>query len=127
MFQQKQQRQAKEASEREQLLSRRFSPNNVETSINLDFSLHQHNAMQNAHQGIDEMLYTGSNVLDNLRTQRDTLKSTRTRILDIGNTLGLSNHTMMLIERRIKQDKWVMIGGMFLTLAIIGLVIYYFT
>lgn len=127
MFQQKQQRQAKEASEREQLLSRRFSPNNVETSINLDFSLHQHNAMQNAHQGIDEMLYTGSNVLDNLRTQRDTLKSTRTRILDIGNTLGLSNHTMMLIERRIKQDKWVMIGGMCLTLAIIGLVIYYFT
>uniref|UniRef100_A0A336LPP1 CSON015430 protein n=1 Tax=Culicoides sonorensis TaxID=179676 RepID=A0A336LPP1_CULSO len=107
-LQQKQQRRAQEANEREQLLSRRFSPNSVETSINLDFSLQQHNAMQNAHQGIDEMLYTGSNVLDNLRSQRDTLKTARTRILDIGNTLGLSNHTMMLIERRVKQDKWVM-------------------
>lgn len=127
MFQQKQQRRTQEANEREQLLSRRFSPNNVETSINLDFSLQQHNAMQNAHQGVDEMLYTGSNVLDNLRSQRDTLKTARTRILDIGNTLGLSNHTMMLIERRIKQDKWVMFGGMFVTLAIIGLVVYYFT
>lgn len=127
MFQQKQQRRAQEASEREQLLSRRFSPNNVETSINLDFSLQQHNAMQNAHQGVDEMLYTGSNVLDNLRSQRDTLKTARTRILDIGNTLGLSNHTMMLIERRIKQDKWVMFGGMIVTLLVIALVVYYFT
>lgn len=127
MFQQKQQRRVQEASEREQLLSRRFSPNNVETSINLDFSLQQHNAMQNAHTGVDEMIYTGSNVLDNLRSQRDTLKTARTRILDIGNTLGLSNHTMMLIERRVKQDKWVMIGGMFVTLAFIGLVVYYFT
>lgn len=81
--------------------------------------------MQNAHQGVDEMLYTGSNVLDNLRSQRETLKTARTRILDIGSTLGLSNHTMMIIERRVKQDKWVMFGGMFLTLAIIGLVIYY--
>jgi len=124
MYQQKKHRREQEATEREQLLSRRFSPNS-ETQIEMDFSLQQHNSMQNAHQGVDEMLYTGSNVLDNLRSQRDTLKTARTRMLDIGNTLGLSNHTMMIIERRVKQDKWVMFGGMFVTLAIIGLVIYY--
>lgn len=125
-YQTKRQRREQEVAEREQLLSRRFSPNS-ETAIDLDYSLQQHNSLQNAHQGVDDMLYTGSNVLDNLRTQRDTLKTARTRILDIGNTLGLSNHTMMLIERRVKQDKFVMYGGMIVTLLIIGFVVYYFT
>lgn len=127
MFQQIQKRRAQEASEREQLLSRRFSPNNVETLIDLDYSLQQHNAMQKAHQDVDEMLYTGSNVLDNLRLQRNTVKSARAHLLDIGNTLGLSNHTMMIIERRIKQDKWIMICGMIISLGIIGLFVYYVT
>lgn len=125
-FQSKRQRREAEATEREQLLNRRFSPNS-DTAIDLDYSLQQHNSLQNAHQGVDEMLYTGSNVLDNLRTQRDTLKTARTRIMEVGSTLGLSNHTMMLIERRVKQDKFVMFGGMFITLTIIIFVIYYFT
>lgn len=123
-FQTKRHRREQEASEREQLLNRRFSPNS-ETAIDLDYSLQAHNSLQNANQGVDEMLYTGSNVLDNMRTQRETLKTARTRILDIGSTLGLSNHTMMLIERRVKQDKLVLFGGMFVTLSLIGFVIYY--
>ncbi|XP_063696166.1 probable Golgi SNAP receptor complex member 2 [Culicoides brevitarsis] len=127
IFQQKQKRRIDEASEREQLLSRRFSPNNVETAINLDFSLQQHSQMQFAHQGVDEMLFTGNSVLDNLRSQRDTLKNARNRIFDIGNTLGISNHTMMLIERRVKQDKWIMILGMVVTLAVIFIVYLYLT
>lgn len=124
-FQDSKQKRIQEETEREQLLSRRFSPNS-ETAIDLDYSLQHHNQLQSANQGVDDMLYTGANMLDNLRSQRETLKGARSRIMDVGQTLGLSNHTMLLIERRVKQDKFVMLGGMVVTLLIIGLFIYYF-
>lgn len=69
---------------------------------------------------------TGNDVLGSLREQRETLKGAHKRIMDIGNTLGLSNHTMKLIERRIHEDKYVVFGGMGVTLIIIFVIIYYF-
>lgn len=125
IWQQKRQRREVELTEREQLLNQRFRPN-AETSIDIDYSLQHHSSMQNAHHGVDEMLDTGNNVMNSLRSQRDTLKGAHKRIMDIGNTLGLSNHTMKLIERRIKEDKYVLFGGMAVTSCIILLVIYYF-
>lgn len=112
-------------TEREQLLNRRFT-SNAETSINIDYSLQQHSSMSNAHRGVDDMLMTGHGVLDNLKSQRDTLKGAHKRILDIGNTLGLSTHTMKLIEKRISEDKYVLFGGMAVTVLVLVLVIYYF-
>lgn len=57
-WQQKKQKKDMEMRDREQLLNRRFT-SNTETTIDLDYSLQHHNSMQNAHQGIDEMLLTG--------------------------------------------------------------------
>lgn len=82
--------------------------------------------MLNAHRGVDDMLMTGSSALENLRSQREKLKGAHKRILDIGNTLGLSNHTMRLIEKRISEDKYVLYIGMAVTLLIIFIFIYYF-
>lgn len=82
--------------------------------------------MMNAHRGVDDMLMTGSSALDNLKSQRDKLKGAHKRILDIGNTLGLSNHTMKLIEKRLAEDKYVLMAGMVITLIVIILFIYYF-
>lgn len=82
--------------------------------------------MSGAHRGVDDMIMTGHGVLDSLRSQRETLKGAQKRILDIGNTLGLSNHTMKIIEKRISEDKYVLFGGMGVTLLVIILVIYYF-
>ena len=124
MFQQKRQRREMEATEREQLLTRRFQTN-ADTTIDLDYSLQHNTQMQNAHRGVDEMLSTGGSVLDSLRNQRELLKGARNRMISIGNTLGLSDHTIRLIERRLTEDRYVMFGGMFLTLVIIGLIIYF--
>jgi len=122
---QKKQRRETEISEREQLLNRRFTSNS-ETSIDIDYSLQHHTSMANAHHGVDDMINTGHGVLESLRSQRETLKGAQKRIIDIGNTLGLSNHTMRLIEKRISEDKYVLFGGMAVTLLVIILVIYYF-
>lgn len=73
------------------------------------------------------MLRTGSGILESLRDQRNTLKGAQRRIMDIANTLGLSNTTMRLIERRAHEDKYILFGGMVITLLIIVLVIIYLT
>ncbi|GAB0092345.1 Probable Golgi SNAP receptor complex member 2 [Sergentomyia squamirostris] len=125
IWQEKKQRRELEVNEREQLLNRRFTANS-EMSIDIDYSVQQHNSMQNAHRGVDEMINSGSNILDSLRDQRMTLKGAHKRIVDIGNTLGLSNQTMRMIEKRVKEDKYVLFGGMFVTLSIIALFLYYF-
>lgn len=124
-WQQKKQRRELEKSEREHLLSRRFTSNS-ETSIDIDYSLQHHNSMMNAHQGVDDMLLTGNSALDNLKSQREKLKGAHKRILDIGNTLGLSNYTMRIIEKRLQEDKYVLVIGMVVTLLILLIFIYYF-
>lgn len=124
MYQQKRQRREMEDTEREHLLTRRFQAN-AETTIDLDYSLQHHTQMNNAHRGVDDMISTGSTVLESLRNQRELLKGARNKMVSIGSTLGLSDHTMRLIERRVTEDKYVMLAGMFVTLMIIGLVIYF--
>uniref|UniRef100_A0A0A1WEI5 Probable Golgi SNAP receptor complex member 2 n=1 Tax=Zeugodacus cucurbitae TaxID=28588 RepID=A0A0A1WEI5_ZEUCU len=152
IYREKRQRRLIERSEREQLLSHRFAANNTgvtetcldmdyslqhhtqlnsahqgvtETCLDMDYSLQHHTQLNSAHQGVDEMIASGGDILSSLINQRETLKGAHRRIHAIGSTLGLSNHTMKLIERRFVEDKYVMLGGMCITLLIIGLVIYF--
>ncbi|XP_018577991.1 probable Golgi SNAP receptor complex member 2 [Anoplophora glabripennis] len=125
----KQKRVRKEAAanERELLLNRRFTPNPDVTAVNIDYAIQHQNSLQNANKGVDEMLHTGFNSLESLRSQRMTLKGAHRRIIDMANTLGLSNHTMKLIEKRASEDKVILIMGVLITLVVIVLVIIYFT
>lgn len=126
-YKQKLIRQQTAANEREQLLSQRFTPNPELTAINMDYAVQQQNSMYNANRGVDEMLLTGSGTLESLRMQRTTIKGAHRKIIDMANTLGLSNHTMRLIEKRVVEDKYILLGGMLGTLIIISLVIVYLT
>lgn len=136
-------RKQQEHNEREELLNRRFTPNPENTTINIDYSIQHQNSLQNAHRGVDDMIHSGrfkiflvvllllfffligSTILESLRNQRGTLKGAHRRIMDMANTLGLSNATMRLIERRVSEDKVILIGGMLITIVIIILVIIY--
>lgn len=125
-YQQRRLRKQALANEREELLSRRFAPNPDVTAINIDYALQHQNSLQNANRGVDEMLHTGANALESLRSQRMTLKGAHRRIIDMANTLGLSTHTMKLIERRARQDWVVFTGGVVITLVVMALVVIYF-
>ncbi|XP_061382840.1 probable Golgi SNAP receptor complex member 2 [Danaus plexippus] len=116
-------RREQEKAEREQLLSRRFGHDHTE--INVDYLGQEQSSLQNSHRNVDEMLHTGTSILETLRYNRDTLKGAHRRMIDLANTLGLSNATITLIERRVSQDKYVLFGGMFVTLSVIALVIIY--
>jgi len=119
-------RQEKERTEREALLARKFTTND-HVNIMIDHSAQHNNSLQNAVHDMDDLLHQGSSVLDNLRSQRMTLKGAHKRLIDIGNTLGLSNTTMRLIEQRARKDGFILIAGMTFTCIVIILVIVYLT
>lgn len=116
----------REEAEREALLSRKFTTN-AQVDIMIDHNVQHNSSLQNAIHGVDDLLQSGSNILDSLRSQRITLKGAHRRLIDIGNNLGLSNTTMRLIEQRTKQDGFILVGGMLFTIIVIILVIIYLT
>lgn len=113
-------------AEREALLSQKFTTND-HVDIMIDHTLQHNNQVKNANQGIDNLLQHGSNIIDNLRSQRMTLKGAQKRLIDIGNTLGLSNTTMRLIENRARQDGYILISGIIITILVMVLVVIYLT
>ena len=116
-----------EERERDELMSRKFTPNDQDTSIQIDAALTHHSRLHDSHREIDNIIDAGSNVFDNLRQQRMTLKGAHKKILDLANTLGLSNTVMRLIEKRNYQDKYILFGGMVVTCVIMFLIWRYFT
>lgn len=111
--------------EREALMSRSFRAND-DTSIQMDQALTHNSKLNDAHRGVDELLVNGTSILGNLREQRVSLKGVQKKMLDIANTLGLSNTVMRLIERRTYQDKFILYGGMIITCVVMFLVWRYF-
>lgn len=112
--------------ERDLLLERSFRTNDEDMAIEMDNSVNHHHKLNNAHRGMDDLLTHGSSVLQNLRDQRSSLKGIKTKMLNIANTLGMSNTVMRLIEKRTTQDKLVLFGGMMFTTIIMILIWTYF-
>ncbi|KAM3821382.1 Golgi SNAP receptor complex member 2 isoform 1-T1 [Vipera latastei] len=113
--------------QREELLTRTFTTNDSDTTIPIDETLQFNESLQNAHRGMDDLIGSGTSILQGLRDQRVTLKGTHKKIMDIANMLGLSNTVMRFIEKRAFQDKYFMIGGMLVTCIIMFLVVQYLT
>ncbi|CAK9802383.1 Golgi SNAP receptor complex member 2 [Anthophora quadrimaculata] len=114
----------REEAEREALLSRQFTTND-HIDIMIDHNAQHNSSLKNALHGMDDLLQSGSSILDSLKSQRITLKGAHRKLIDIGNTLGLSNTTMRLIENRTRQDGFILVGGMLFTCVVIILVIIY--
>lgn len=107
-------------------MTRRFAPNDPDTSIYIDAALQHNTQLNNAHREMDDLLTHGNSILGNLKEQRYTLKGAHKKILDVANTLGLSNTVLRLIERRSHQDKYILYGGMIFICIFMFLVWKYF-
>ncbi|XP_032831401.1 Golgi SNAP receptor complex member 2 [Petromyzon marinus] len=113
--------------DREELLAKSFTTNDADTSIAIDEALQYNSSLRNAHSGMDDLIASGSGIIDGLRDQRRTLKGAQKKILDVANMLGLSNTVMRLIEKRATQDKAIMVVGMLITCLIMIAVVKYLT
>ena len=120
-----------EARNREMLLNTRFTTNEAsresETSIMIDKALEHQNKLHSTNRYMDDLLGQGSNILENLREQRGTLKGAQKKMLDVLNTLGMSNTVIRLIEKRSEGDKYILIGGMVLTCVVMWLILKMFS
>jgi golgi SNAP receptor complex member 2 len=74
---------------------------------------------------LNDYLNTGRETLGELLSQRERLKSVQTKVLDILSLLGISNSIMRAVEKRDTFDKYLVFGGMAITLIILFLVIFY--
>ena len=122
---------AQEASDRELLLNTHFTTNDAgresETSIMIDRALEHQNALGRTNRYMDDMLGQGASILENLRDQRSTLKGAHKKMLEVFNTLGMSNTVIRLIERRAQGDKYILIGGMIGTCIFMWIIVKIFT
>lgn len=82
-------------------------------------------SIKNTHALADGILETGYSVLEALSIQNDSLTGVRGRLLDMRGTLGMSAQVMRTIERRIKQDKWIVYGSMLGIVALMVLLYIY--
>jgi Golgi SNAP receptor complex protein 2 len=115
---------------RQELLGRRHATNTSSTPENPYDSINRTASDMTREQGmqregdvlsraghqIDEFIEHGRMVLGDLGEQGDILKSAQKSIYSVANTLGVSNETIRLVERRALQDKWVFYGGIFVML-----------
>ncbi|KAL5111002.1 Golgi SNAP receptor complex member 2 [Taenia crassiceps] len=88
--------------------------NSDATVLQIDTEVTEFSRLQAVSRRLDEMLLGGSASLEALKFQGSTLKNSHRRLLDLANTLGLSNTVMRLIQRRGYQDKvlfYVLAGG----------------
>ena len=116
-----------EDRDREALLTRRFERNDADTSVMIDAALQHNTKLNDVNREMDNLLGSGSSILTNLQEQRFTLKGAHKKILDIANTLGMSNTVMRFIERRTSQDRYILFAGMIVTCVIMFLAWKYLT
>jgi len=117
-----------EERQREALMATSFTTNDQarsHTSIELDAHLEHNQRMGDTHRQIDDLLGHGNSILSSLRDQHGTLKSARKKVLDVINTLGLTNTVMRLIEKRGSQDKVIFWVGIIISCLIMYLTVWY--
>lgn len=68
---------------------------------------------------VGELLMSGQAQLNSLIDQRRRMRGAKRMVLNIGNTIGLSNSTMRMIERRDENDVKIVLAGMVVTLFVI--------
>ena len=84
------------------------------------------NQVDGFHIQVDELLDTGSHVLTQLKTQRESLRSFDDRFRSIASNLGMSSTVMRLIERRTYTDKLILFGGMIIFLLFMLAIYFYY-
>jgi Golgi SNAP receptor complex protein 2 len=112
----------RESEERQELLQRRQGG---EHAITIDAAARESRNLNEAGAQLDALQEHAMNSLGALVQQRSTLKGVQRKVLDMAQTLGLSNDVLRMMERRQFWDKVVLYGGMLATLALLWFVLKY--
>ncbi|KAJ3076807.1 Golgi SNAP receptor complex member 2 [Podochytrium sp. JEL0797] len=92
----------------------------------MDGLLKEDEILNSSGNRIDEFTHMARASLNELYGQREILKSTQKRMYDVANRLGLSSTTIKYIEKRAVQDRWILFGGMVVTVVLMWLIARFF-
>ncbi|CAK9046315.1 unnamed protein product [Durusdinium trenchii] len=79
----------------------------------------ENKSLRDSASALDEVLDQAGSILGNLVNQNKVLKNARRKLLDAANSIGVSQSLVNVIDRRQTGDKWLVYGGMALTLFIL--------
>ena len=112
----------RESEERQALMQRR---NGGEHAITIDAMAAESRNLNDASSQLDQLQENATASLTALMQQRSSIKGVQRKVLDMAQTLGLSNNVLRAIERRECGDKLILYGGMTATLALMWFVFRY--
>ncbi len=107
--------------EREELLTRRRRRNKDglgDTESAMQNLAEESTSLASSQNMVGELLMSGQAQLNSLIDQRRRMRGVKRMVLNIGNTIGLSNSTMRMIEKRDENDLKLVIGGMIVTMIV---------
>lgn len=78
------------------------------------------------HQQLDQILEMGQSAFDDLVGQNETLRRVGAKFEESLVTLGVSRGTILAVERRAKQDKWLFWASVLVLFALFYLIVRYF-
>jgi golgi SNAP receptor complex member 2 len=104
-------REAIEQAERAELFHRSKMPSSIMGALD-----DESQSLDRSSNVMSSLLESAGNSLSELAMQRERMKGTQRRVLDMLTTLGVSSSTIRVIERRNVVDRAIVFGGMFVTL-----------
>ena len=122
-FTQRQQRRQADEAHRQELLERRAGGGGL-MGIDADIAARRH--LDSSRRVAEEAYQTGVGILGGMASQRERLKSTHRKLLDVLHRVGLSDSVLRVIERRQRMDKIVVYGGMLGITLCVGFVYWWF-
>eukprot|EP00884_Botryococcus_braunii_P011927 jgi/Botrbrau1/20735/Bobra.0058s0063.1 len=114
-----------EEEQRRELLQHR-EENGHAYRMDVDAEAQAMGHVERSKKAVEEMFEMGANVLTNMAGQRERLKGTQRKMLDLLNSVGLADSVLRMIERRMKLDKIILYGGMVGTILFVLLVWWFF-
>lgn len=83
-------------------------------------------SVQQSRRGVEEMLDQAAGVLTRMGATKEVLKKTHRSMLELANSVGISDRILKLADRRRRGDAALVCGGMVvLTIIVIVLVVYW--
>mmetsp|Transcript_5890 Transcript_5890/g.10645 ORF Transcript_5890/g.10645 Transcript_5890/m.10645 type:complete len:218 (-) Transcript_5890:215-868(-) len=79
----------------------------------------ENRSLKDSASALDEVLEQAGSIFGNLVNQNKVLKNAQRKIWDAANSIGVSQSLVGVIDRRQTGDKWLVYGGMVLTLFIL--------
>lgn len=106
---------------RSNLFSSSSVNNNTRTFDNLAHSAAVKESLTHSARGVEEILYTGGSVLENLKSQSESLKRASGKIDITSNAVGIASSLLRAVKRRQFGDQVIVFGGMFMVTVILYL------